>query len=237
MTRFLRLVPIFLALTVCLTSAINQSPTLPYNELNEIIDLYCDGQYEIVKAKLGNIGFVVTKSIPDYTLNGITHSGDFVMMREKESAVEAYREHGFKDIDLFLFLTISQANKWPGYTYDRDVDISFDYNERGATGVYDSYKLFWKNAAYTAYHQCSQDKQCIRFLRREEKLIRNPVKDIGAQKAVIFNTLYLEASNKPIEVTGFTSTERESLHGMLSRHILYVAPSVKKPVVTGKKKK
>ena len=212
---------------LCLLNNLNvNAQTLPYTELNEIIELYSDGQYDVVKAKLGNIGFVVTKSTPDYTLNGVVHSGDFVMMREKSSSVEAYRQHGFTDTDRFFFSTVSKPSEWPGYAYDRDSDINFDFAEVGATGVYNNYRYFWKNAADTTYSQCSQDRKYVRFARREQKKIHNPIQDKGPQAALVSTNLYLEMSDKPVEVAGFAPTPREFINGLFTRKVMYLLPVV-----------
>jgi hypothetical protein len=52
------------------------------NDLFEIIDLYVEGQYEVVYSKLSNLGFELTKSTPDYTSKNIDYKGDFMMVHK-----------------------------------------------------------------------------------------------------------------------------------------------------------
>lgn len=64
---------LFLPLLLC------APPEVEWARISEIVELYRDGQYDVVKAKLANQGFEVTKSEPDYTLNGRRHEGGFTM--------------------------------------------------------------------------------------------------------------------------------------------------------------
>lgn len=184
--------------------------------------MYSDGQYGIVKEKLVNIGFTITKNTSDYTLDGTTHSGDFVMMREKESSVEAYRMHGIKDVDRFFFSTTIMPSQVSGYAYARAVDVSFDYDEIGVAGVYDTYKHFWNgNIDTTTCQSYSHGRQCVKLFREEKKKMRNPSKGVGLQNALIYNNLYLEMEDKPVELAGPSPSPREYISGSLRRVIYF----------------
>ena len=82
-----------------------QYPIVSFTNVHEIIELYRDGQYDIVKAKLANQGFKVTKSEPDYTLHGTSHEGTFTMEMNEDSPSAQYRAYGWKQTSSWDFKT------------------------------------------------------------------------------------------------------------------------------------
>jgi hypothetical protein len=81
------------------------SPAVDYATISEIIALYRDGQYAVVKAKLANQGFTQTSAEPDYTLHGQTHRGVFTMTYETDSPSADYRRMGIKEKSTWEFST------------------------------------------------------------------------------------------------------------------------------------
>ena len=82
-----------------LTATVNKplsTPTINLSNQREIIELYRDGQYDVVKAKLTNQGFKLTAKEPDYTIHGSAHEGTFKMEYEEDSPSAAYRNFGWK---------------------------------------------------------------------------------------------------------------------------------------------
>jgi hypothetical protein len=147
--------------TVIISATPLSRPTVPpqvrFSTINEIVELYRDGQYNVIKAKLTNEGFKITSSEPDYTLHGTTNEGTFKMEYEEDSPSAAYRNFGFKQISYWEFKTEIRD----GYNV-KDVDTNLYGRE--AKGVYESYLSVYGNSGLEKDNTgCNYGETCTRI--------------------------------------------------------------------------
>lgn len=141
------------------TPAKAQYPVVGFLNQHEIIALYRDGQYDIVKAKLVNQGFRVTKSEPDYTLNGLTHSGTFTMRFEEDSPSATMRQYGMKQISEWDFKTEKQN----GFLIHEISTELYNASIMKSTDVlYNDYLRTYQNSpAYRESSFCDREEKCF----------------------------------------------------------------------------
>lgn len=197
---------LILALMLLLSNAAqNQvyAQTFSDSELREVADLYMDGQYVIVKAKLSNAGFNLTETTPDYTLNGVNHNGVFTMKREKESSSKGNREIDFKDLDRFFFSTTTGPNfLGDNNTILREAEVQFNYADRSATYTYNIFCAYYSDAVDSTYSLCNPDLKCRRFIQHGITKGRNPVETSGEQRIETFKVILLTTGDKSVTNNG-----------------------------------
>jgi hypothetical protein len=213
---------ILLALLLLLSwVAPGYSQPISQYELVEIVELYADGQYGVVKAKLANRGFTVSQEEPDYTLHGVSHSGKFTFMYERESSAGAYRETGFKDVDRWFFETTSGPCFYKEDATLREISISFDLIGRGGADIYNQFCTSWHDAIDSTYTLCSPERKCRRFNRHWITKGVNPGSNMGEQKNENYTTLILESDQEPIKWYGHQPSPYGYLHGFFTQRAFY----------------
>lgn len=149
---------LFVALAISATP-INRNlgqPTSNFYEIREIIDLYRDGQYDIVKAKLVNQGFKVTSTEPDYTLHGIAHEGNFRMEYETNSPSYQLREYGIKSTSFYYFSTEKTGNVTTS-------DITIELPSYESKYIYNAFNSHYNSESLEQDTNCTSGSSCIHF--------------------------------------------------------------------------
>ncbi len=185
-----------------------QAQSISSNELREILALYVDGQYDIVKVKLNNIGFKVIESTPDYTLNGTTHAGVFTMIREKESEDDIFKGTSIKDKDRFFFSTSNEKVFWKENTDLRQIEVRFDFTGRGAEDLYKQVSYSKHESIDSTYTNCSSGRKCEQYILHWTTKGHNPLHDIGTQQIENFDVLNQEVQASPHEFLSATYTRK-----------------------------
>lgn len=151
----------FLLLTALAVSATSVGkppgrPATSFYEIREIIDLYRDGQYNIVKAKLANQGFKIISTEPDYTLHGTAHEGTFKMEYETDSPSDQLREYGIKLTSFYYFST----EKF-GKAITSNITIELPSYE--SRYIYNAFNNGYNSERLEQDNNCSSDNSCIHF--------------------------------------------------------------------------
>ncbi|MBT9392077.1 hypothetical protein KLP40_02775 [Hymenobacter sp. NST-14] len=183
-----------------LTSHSLNAQQLEGRELDEIIQLYFDNQVDIVKAKLENAGFKIMKSTPDYTLNGIKHSGDFSMVREQTSKDPVVRGMGLMDESRFFFETVDYGSS---KVYSVSFDVMMDYS----ANTYD-YLAYWWSKNTIVKDTCPESPKCLHLISHV------PDKPKGMLTVYDYT---IRLTNTPLEA----GPTRDNLHGSV---YLRIAP-------------
>jgi len=141
-----------------------QAQELSSNNILEIVDLYADSQFDIVKAKLNNYGYSLMKSTPDYTLHGVGHFGDFTMIREKSSTSPTLKRIGWPDTDIWYFSIVDHTqDEVTAYRgMGRQVSIKFESTILNAPIIYDQLSIFLANAGFGT-RDCRGHSKCADF--------------------------------------------------------------------------
>lgn len=146
-----------LTISATLASRLNVPPQVRFSTVNEIVELYRDGQYDVVKAKLVNEGFKITSSEPDYTLHGTTNEGAFKMEYEEDSPSAAYRNLGFKQISYWEFKT----EKVDGFVIK---EIETKLYGRESKSVYEGYlSVYGSSGLEKSNTGCNYSDTCTRI--------------------------------------------------------------------------
>lgn len=157
LTLVKRLLPLLLLLSPVLSSSSSSPPPINYLFIREIIELYKDKQYDIVKQKLVNQGFILDKAEPDYTLKGKRHEGVFSMKHEQESPSAFRRQMASKEESTWDFSTEIEGS------YSKS-EINFLLPGHSAKQGYAEFIDLWERIGIQEDHNgCSAKQECSRF--------------------------------------------------------------------------
>jgi hypothetical protein len=139
------------------------APVVTFGNLHEIMELYRDGQYDVVKAKLANEGFKVISAEPDYTLHGTTHEGVFKMEHQIDSPSQSYRNIGATQTSYWYF-----SRKKEGGFDVSDIDVYlYDnqpaYSNQAETAYNDYVKVYGSIGLEKDNTGCNYTETCTRI--------------------------------------------------------------------------
>ena len=181
------------------------------NEVSEIIDLYVDEQYEIVKAKLNNFGFVITQTTPAYILKGVKHRGEFVMKRTQRQNLDS--------ADSFEFQTVSSPSAYTGYSAEREISVRIHFIGLSVSNLFGDIKNSWGNKGTIHTTPCQSNQQCYNLDTETEVKAHNPFRDIGLEKAKDLTLFFLTLSGEQSEPKNPDS--RDALDGFFIKRLLF----------------
>lgn len=136
-----------------------ENERFPVKEIDEIIELYKAGLYNVIKSKLGNRGFKLENEVPDYTLNKLSYSGQFDF--EKEFLIS--KEYGFSVKSYYRFKTIEYSNSATEFLIEISVLSKDSYQ------AFNYLRELWiKNKKYSEYEPqwCSGECFIIGYMRK-----------------------------------------------------------------------
>jgi hypothetical protein len=164
-TRLLSCFALIITMSASTPAAMNVSDAnyksvpqaLSFSDIIDIVDLYQEDQYEIIKAKLGNAGYIIDKSTPDYTLRGEEHYGQFSMVYETDHPSKSLRGIGATQSNDWTFSTNKNDNR-------KTINISYDISTREASYLYKQFISIYEKSDLTEYRPlCNTNEQCRTF--------------------------------------------------------------------------
>ena len=211
------------AITIsAVTPAKAQTPIVRYDVINEIIELYRDGQYDIVKAKLTNQGFKVTKSETDYTLHGITHAGVFTVQFEEESYSALLRQSGDKQISEWDFNTEIKNGYVINEISNAFYSLYFPYYAKTLYGYY--LNTYEGSPNYREQSMCDTDEICFAVMGDTYTAPSGFIDNIN---------FHFSLGTSKTEFYNGTKTEYHKFDGSY-RYVRREAPAPTKPIIRKK---
>ncbi|MBR9777048.1 MAG: hypothetical protein GYB55_19340 [Cytophagales bacterium] len=186
-----------LSLILILNNSIGQNlianERISEKEFTEIIELYKEGQFQVIKSKLKNKGFDLVNEVPEYALKNENFSGEFEF--EKEILFAKQFGNEFNLNSSFKFKTIKHSDSATEYS------IEFIFYSRESKVTFYSIKRNWENTGeYNEYEFDCFNQDCFRVGMIQKQ---HHETEIGFTPSFNWNTYFspweISYSPKPVE--------------------------------------